>query len=134
MDRVRRLLVDEGAAGNEVECAAAAGRCWDKLHTHLAPIVGAAGLQALLVRSAKLVDRKFSFLEAAVIQGSTKLRECLQAQDRSVATEAAVALFGTFLALLTSFIGEQLTTQVLRRAWPMLEEIAPQTAPKETKE
>jgi hypothetical protein len=52
----------------------------------------------------------------------------LQAQDPAVATESAAALFGTFFALITAFIGERLTTQILRRAWPTIEE----TAPRET--
>ena len=62
-------------------------------------------------------------------EGSTKLRACLQALDPAVATEAAAALFGTFLELITTFIGERLTIQVLRSAWPTIED----TAPRETK-
>ena len=53
----------------------------------------------------------------------------MQALDLSVATEAAAALFGTFLELMTTFIGERLTVLVLRSAWPTIED----TAPTETK-
>lgn len=105
----------------------AAGRVYDKIHAHLAPLLGSAGVRALLGRSIKLSQSRFSFLEAASVESSTKLRECLQAQDAAVATESAAAVFGTFLALLTIFIGERLTTQALRRAWPTIEEMAPNT-------
>lgn len=133
MGRARQLLAHEGAVpGSSAECAAAAGRVYDKLHAHLAPLLGSAGVRALLVRSAKLRQDQFPFLELAVVDSSTKLRECLRAQDTAVATEAAAALFGTFFALITTFIGERLTTQALRRAWPTIEEMAPGTTTPET--
>ena len=129
VERARRLLAHEGAAGSADECAAAAARVYDNLHAHLDPLVGAAGVQSLLARSAKLTHGEFSFLEVSILEGSTKLRECLRAQDPGVAAAATAALFGTFFALVTTFIGERLTTQVLRRAWPTIEE----TAPRKTK-
>jgi hypothetical protein len=127
----RRLLAHEGATGGADERAMAAGRVYDKLHAHMAPLVGAAGVQLLLVRSAKLAQGEFAFLaEVSSLEGSTRLRERLQAQDPAVVTESAAVLFGTFFALITTFIGERLTTQVLRRAWPTIEV----PAPRETKE
>jgi hypothetical protein len=119
------LLAHECAAEGQDQRAAAAGRVYDKLHAHLDPLLGATGVQALLVRGAKLTQHEFSFLEASIVESSAKLRECLQAQDAAVATESAAALFGTFFALMTTFIGERLTTQVLRTAWPMIEATAP---------
>jgi len=124
-ETARRLLAQEGAANSPAEAAAAAGRAFDKLHAHLAPLIGAAGVQALLVRSAMLRHGEFSFLEASILENATKLRECLQAQEATVATEAAAALLETFFALITTFIGERLTTQALRGAWPMLEATPP---------
>jgi hypothetical protein len=119
------LLAYEGAAGSADECATAAGRVYEKLEARLAPLLGSAGVQALLVRSARLAQGDFPLLAVAVPEGPTKLRECLQAQDPAVATESAAALFGNFFTLLTTFIGERLTTQVLRGAWPTIEEMAP---------
>jgi hypothetical protein len=120
-----RLLAREGAAGGADEWATAAGRVYDKLDAHLAPLLGSAGVRALLVRSAQLTQSDFSFLAAAFPENSTKLRECLKAQDPAVAAESAAALFGTFFTLITTFIGERLTTQALRSAWPTIEEMAP---------
>ena len=119
------MLAHEGAAGDVDEAATAAGRVYDKLDAHLAPLLGAAGVQALLARSAKLTQGEFSFLTVAGPDGSKKLRECLRAQDPAVATESAAALFGAFFTLLTTFIGERLTVQALRRAWPQIEEMSP---------
>jgi hypothetical protein len=128
MERARRLLALEGAAGSAGECAAAAGRVYDKLHAYMAPLVGDAGFQLLFARSAKPQGELAAFAEVSTREGSTKLRECLQALDPAVGTESAVVLFGTFLALIATFIGERLTTQVLRSAWPIEE-----AAPKETR-
>jgi hypothetical protein len=131
LETARRLLAHEGAtSGADDSAAAAAGRVYDKLHAHLAPLLGGMGVQSLFVRSAKLTPGEFGGLaEISILEGSAKLREHLQAQGSVVDAESAAALLGTFLALLTTFIGERLVTQVLRSAWPTIEE----TAPRETK-
>lgn len=123
------MLAHEGAADSADEWATAAARVYDKLHAHLDPLLGVAGVQALLVRSAKLAHGEFACLEFAALASSTKLRESLQAQDVAVASGSAVALFDNFFALITAFIGERLTSQVLRSAWPTHDE----TEPGETK-
>ena len=131
LESARRLLAHEGATGGaDDSVAAAAGRVYDKLHAHLAPLVGTIGVQSLFVRSAKLTPDEFAALaEVSILEGSTKVREHLQAQGSAVDAGPAVALFGTFLTLLTTFIGERLVAEVLRSAWPTIEE----TAPRETK-
>ena len=127
MEMARRLLAHEGTSGSaDGRATTATARVYDKLHAHMAPLVGDDGVQLLFVRSAKLAQGEFAGLaEVSILEGSPKLREILQAQDPAVATESAAALFGTFFALMTAFIGERLTTQVLRRAWPTIEEMAP---------
>jgi hypothetical protein len=42
----------------------------------------------------------------------------LERQHPAVATEGAAAVFATFAGLLVTFIGEPLTTGLLRKAWP----------------
>ena len=129
--KARRLLAYEGAPwSSSEECAAAAWRIYEKFNVRLAPLLGAAGVEALFVRSAKLAQADFASLaEVATPEGLTRLGSCLQALDPAVASEAAATLFGTFLDLITTFIGERLTVVVLRSAWPAIEE----TAPTETK-
>jgi hypothetical protein len=127
IERARLLLAHEGAAGSDADSAAAAARVYDKLHAHLGPLIGAGGVRALMARSVKLSQGQFCFLEGAVVESSTTLRKSLQAHDPAVALESAAALFGAFFALLATFIGERLTTQALRRAWPTIEEMASST-------
>lgn len=131
LEKARRLLAHEGAASSaEDAAAAAAGRVYDKLHAHLAPLLGGIGVQSLFVRSAKLTSGEFSGLaEVSILEGSEKLREHLQARGSAGDVDSAAILFGSFLELLTTFVGERLVTQVLRSAWPTIEE----TAPRETK-
>ena len=129
MEHARRLLAHEGALVGADERATAASRVYDRLHAHLAPLVGEAGVNLLFVRSAKLSRGEFAWLtEFSILEASPKLRERLRGEAPPVSTESAATLFGTFFALLTAFIGERLTTQVLRRAWPTIEE----TTPRET--
>jgi hypothetical protein len=130
VERARRLLESEGDSGTSSErCAAAAGRVYDKLNAQLAPILGHVGVQVLFVHSAKQAQSDRGVLAAVgAPDGSTKLRACLQALEPAVATETAAFLFGTFVELITTFIGERLTVQVLRGAWPTIEE----TPPRET--
>lgn len=127
-----RLLEHESAAVlGAGERATAAGRVYDKLHAHLSPLVGDAGVHLLFLRSAKLTQGEFARLaDVAVFEGPTKLRERLHADNPSVGTEAAAMFFGTFLALIMTFIGERLTTQLLRSAWPTITE---ETAPTDEK-
>ena len=131
MERARRLLVHEGATGSARQHRAgestAAGRVYDKLYAQLAPLVGAAGVHLLFMRSAKLAQGKLAWLaELPTVEGPTKLRESLHAREPALATESAAALFGTFFTLLTIFIGERLTTRVLASAWPTIEGATPQ--------
>ena len=127
IDMFRRLLAHEAAAaGAHGRATTTAGRVYDKLHTHVATIVGAVGVQSLFTRSAKLVQGEFtSFAEVSDLE-STKLRERLHMQNPPLATESVAALFGTFFTLLTTLIGERLTAQLLRGAWPTFEDMAPE--------
>jgi hypothetical protein len=118
----RRLLAHEAAAVSADEPGPVAGRVFDKLHENLVPLLGAAGVDALFARSVMLVQARHAiFGEASVLGGAPRLRACLRAGDPDISTESAAALFGTFLALLTTLIGERLTAQALRSAWPTLE-------------
>jgi hypothetical protein len=116
----RRLLtrvnaqVSESASDEDV----AAVRAYDEVHKHLSPLVGGPGVDALLVRSAKLTQgERLRLSEISVIERGERLRERLRS-DPPISREAAEALFATFFALLATFIGEALTERVLRRAWP----------------
>ena len=123
LEKAKRVLASEGAPwSSSEECAAAAWRVYEKLNARLSPLLGLAGVQALMVRSVKLAQAEFpSLAEVATAEGLTRLGSCLQALDPSIAAAAAAALFGTFLELMTTFIGERLTVLVLRSAWPAID-------------
>ena len=50
-DLARRMLSHESAGGGAATHAAAAARVYERLADRLAPLVGAAGVRALLARS-----------------------------------------------------------------------------------
>jgi hypothetical protein len=129
VERAKRLLALEGEwEADAEECAEAAGRVYDKLADQLAPLLGGAGVQAMFVRSAKLARGELPFLAELVPaiegsgEGATGLRAYLLTLEPDAATQAATVLFGTFLDLIISFIGDRLTVQVLRGAWPKIDE------------
>ena len=122
----RQLLAHEGAAGGSRACALAAVRVYDKLNARLGPLLGPAGVRALFARSAKLAGRDLSAVAGVVsVESSTTLSALLQDLEPAVAHEVAEALFGTFLSLIATFIGERLTRQALRSAWPTIEDPTP---------
>jgi len=59
---------------------------------------------------------------ASPTTANEQLVACLNGVERAVAVEASAALYGTLLALLTALIGERLVTQILRSAFPALDE------------
>jgi hypothetical protein len=125
IERARRLLVHEGATGGSSEaCAAAAGRVYEKLDAQFATLLGRAGVRALFARSAKLAQTELPSL-ADALDDSAKLSAHLQSLDAAVAGETAAVLFATFLDLIISLIGDRLTVQVLRSAWPAIDEMSP---------
>ena len=127
LEKARRLLAHEGAAGRADKSTTAAARVYDKLRAHLGLLVGDLGVRLLFVRSARLAQGEFAtFAEVTGVEASTMLREYLQKNSPAVAAESAAVLFGTFFTLIHTFIGERLTTEVLRTAWPMFD-----TAPAE---
>jgi len=125
--RARRLLTHEGASAQRTEeCAAAAARVYEKLNAQLAPLLGAAGVQALFVRSANLARAQFPNLASgATLESAAKLRASLEPLEPGMAMATAEALFGTFFTLIAKFVGERLTLQALRGSWPSLEDPVP---------
>lgn len=118
------LLAHEGAAGDAEARGHAAGRVYDKLHAHLAPLLGKTGVELLLVRSAKLVQGELAFLsESSILGGADDLRDRLRQPAPALALESATDLFANFFGLLMNFIGERLTNQILRTAWPTLDAV-----------
>ncbi|MBA3503745.1 MAG: hypothetical protein H0T65_25510 [Deltaproteobacteria bacterium] len=121
IETARRLLAHEGAAGGADKSTTTAGRVYDKLTVHLGPLVGGVCVQLLFARSAKLTQGELaSFAAVTGAEGSRRLREFLETRP-PLSPESAAVLFGTFFTLINRFIGERLTTEALRSAWPMFD-------------
>ena len=124
-ERARRLLGHEAAAAGAGTAPTSVGsRVYERLLEQLTPLVGESGVQAMFVRSAKLVQGEFTpVARASIFEGATHLRALLLSNELS--EESVARLFAAFLTLITTFIGERLTAQILRRAWPSLDEHVP---------
>ena len=117
-----RLLALEGADPE------AAVRVYARMAARFEPLIGVAGMRAILVRSAKLSVAEypcFASLAVAPPGSMHTVEDRLQAsfgEHEPAPLSAAAALYGKLLGLLTSFIGESLVRQVLRGAFPALEQ------------
>lgn len=121
------LLAHEAGSGGDEPASAV--RVHDKLAARLSPLIGVAGMRALIERSAKLTRAEYPCFAAATANGdSARLAACFAELEPAAVHGAAAALYGTLLGLLMSFIGERLVWQVLRSAFPAM----PQSVPKET--
>ena len=95
---------------------------WQKVAAALSPIIGQAGVGALLKRSLYLVRADYPFLTAAY-EGAHDpgdlgaLHAALAQQTGTDAAAAHSALLQTFHDLLISLIGGSLTERLLRPVW-----------------
>ena len=123
-DFARRLLLHEvGGSQRTQDLADAMERACQALHSQLAPLVSAAGFNALLGRAVKLAVREFPFL--AAIGGITTpncsfegLRQAAEGREPADVADALVAILANFLWLLVIFIGENLGLRKVQEVWP----------------
>lgn len=115
----RRVVSSTGAAA----VAAAARLTHDDLTAVFAPLISSAGVDALWGRAFDLARREYPAEEHRDDNGATdepfaQASLWLERQAPAVATDAAAEVFATFAELLTTMIGEPLTTRYLEKAWP----------------
>ena len=119
-----KALAQRGGSAADVGALAAAAECaYDDLARVSAPLIGHVGVDALTGRALYLTQRTYPWLvhtrEPDQWKGPfDQIVFCLKRQDPTVAAEAAGAVLTTFTGLLVTFIGEPLTTHLLRTAWP----------------
>ena len=120
----RAVLAERaGAAADAQDVAAAARRAYDDLARVSAPLIGDAGVDALTGRAVHLAQREYRWLthKRDVDRPDGQFAQvvaCLARQDPAVAAEGAGAVFATLIGLLATFIGDSLTAQLMRKAWP----------------
>jgi hypothetical protein len=117
------LAQHSGSEGAAEGLAAAARRAYEELAQVSTPLIGQVGVDALIARAVHLAQQEYPWLSAA--PGSDTANEpfarviaSLGRQNPAMATEGTAAVFATFAGLLVTFIGEALTTSLLRQAWP----------------
>ncbi len=120
-DEARRLLWDAASeeAGPEA-LAAAAERLFVQLRAHFSVLIGPTGFDTLWARAMVLGRRQ---LQAAGVDGETLLhsppdrwRDAAKGSPRDEAEAALVAGFASFVALLSTFIGEDLGSRLISQA------------------
>lgn len=129
LDLVRRLLAHEAAESQDQDSLIeAAERVSEELRVHLSKRIGQEGFRTILARSLALTTAQFPHLSAVGVGADGTLiglrgaiSHAQEAQDKEaqgVTIEGAVALVAQLLALLISFIGEDLTLRLLSAVQP----------------
>jgi hypothetical protein len=119
------LVAHERAQG-DVSDRIAATRTITKIFSELVPLIGSAGVLALFARSVLDAKATSKTLGAIVITvdsieaARAELDRCFAATPDAEVVEAGTVLASSLLALLSTFIGERLTLQLLQNAWPMI--------------
>lgn len=94
----------------------------ERLRSQISTLVGPDGYRALLSRAVALAVREHPLLGAAQVDSEgrlTRLEEFTGSCDTVEAEESAcAAILANLLALLASFLGTEITRQLLRSAWP----------------
>ncbi|XXY45770.1 hypothetical protein WME91_37790 [Sorangium sp. So ce269] len=119
-----RRIIERELAGREDPADIAAGieGAFRRLYEVISTVIGPIGFQAVLARAVHLTRRTDpGFGACDVTCGETVVMKGLSGMiEREGATQAsaaAVALLGNVIALLCSFIGEDLTFRLLHRGW-----------------
>lgn len=120
---LRVLTQHSGSPASAEALAAAAQRAFDDLAQVSTPLIGQVGVDALTARALHLAQRDYPWLaEGAESERANepfaRVIVNLARQHPAIATEGTAAVFATLAGLLVTFIGERLTTGLLRKAWP----------------
>jgi hypothetical protein len=107
---------------------------WERLSKVLVAIIGTEGFEALYSRSVHLAAADFPWLKPEASWDSTDSRfyeliSAMHNRPQGEAGQAMVVLFSTFTGVLSTLIGLDLTTNLLRAAWGDAYEEAAQEDP-----
>lgn len=119
----QQLLALEAASQSESNPHSHAGvRVCEKLRISLTRFAGADGFTALLRRALALAQADAPLLQTLKLDGDGRLHglEDLASDEVSAGSDAATHVIAHLLGLLATFIGEHLTLDLVREAWPEL--------------
>jgi hypothetical protein len=119
------LAAEAGAHPSPEEFAAAGERVYLRLRERLAVLLGATGFDALWARAMYLAQPKFRSEDGAAAEESSPTRAdglhaAVRGHDSAVIQHNLVVVFASFIALLFTFIGEELGFRFIRQLWPDL--------------
>ncbi|MGZ8365935.1 MAG: hypothetical protein ACXW34_01530 [Nitrospira sp.] len=102
--------------------ATATMKIFGTLFTSLSFFLGEVGTVALIRRSLRLTGASFPwFLEMRLAKDRdvvNAIGACLCEQKTDEAEKASIVLLGSFLDLLGTFVGHELTRQIISQTWP----------------
>lgn len=115
------LVAHEIAAnGSRLAPKATAFTVCEKLRPHLARLMGAVGVRALMVRALALADQEVPWLHALTIEADGSFTGLDAQSDALEHLRGGVLLLAQLLGLLVTFIGVDLTLRLVRDIWPKL--------------
>lgn len=123
LDLARRLLALEAAQGKTPEGVGSlrevhAVRVCEKLRAVLTAFAGSAGFRSLLTRALALAKAQQASLGPVQILEDGSLRGLERVDGAKSKGAGGQVLVAQLLDLLVIFIGEPLTLQLVRSAWP----------------
>jgi len=121
-DLADRLLAEERAPV-ESDSDPAVARVCGKLGALLSKLAGRAGYSSLLSRALALAQTEAPALKTLHVLPDGKFIGFYEATERTDKEEFArseTALVAQLLGLLITFIGEPLTLQLVKEAWPVI--------------
>jgi hypothetical protein len=117
----RILAYESGDSPDPVDIVATERVC-SKLRDILGPVIGEAGVSAVMVRAAKVTWAEFPFVRVTAGPGQGEclagLRESVDRHEPEQVAEALTALIANSLAVLYSLLGTGLTHRLIGSAWP----------------
>ena len=96
---------------------------YEKLHPHLATLMGNTGVRSLLSRALARAEAEVPSLHSLQVKadGSLEYSGELEVQvDRKELAKGSVVLVAQLLGLLVAFIGEKLVLRIVCDVWPKL--------------
>jgi len=89
-----------------------------KLSAQVTVLVTEAGYRALLSRALRLAQADFPLLGGVEVGTVGAYFDGRRVVGAGVSEDSVVALIGTLIGLLATFIGDDLTDNLIRDAWP----------------
>ena len=119
----RQLLAHEAASGNPVDAKdSEAFRACEKLRGPLGKLIGIGGFRSLLSRALALGGKEVPWLRALQIKADGSLEGLGAKLDSGEAAGGEIVLMAQLVGLLVTFIGSELTLQLLHDIWPKIDD------------